>query len=315
MAPLSLKHPQCDRTVWKAMGSTVELVLTGGSPELITVARTRLDDLEKKWSRFLPDSEITRLNAAQGCAVRVSVDTMELIECALLGWRASDGRFDPTVGSVLVSLGYDRDLSALWGDGPVGLSGTKKEAGNSGGSLNQLVLSFASQELSAPENFFFDPGGIGKGLAADILCRELLAEGAEGVMVSIGGDVRIDGPSPLGSLWQVAVDLVSPDQTVVKYVDIEHGAVATSSTLRRRWDHDGVAVHHVIDPRTRQSADVAYPTVAAVAGAAWWAEVAATCVMLGGDALSETTTIMIDHDGNIHHDGKKIAWEMEKNDE
>ena len=39
----------------------------------------------------------------------------------------------------------------------------------------------------------FDPGGIGKGLAADLVATAAVDLGADGAMVSLGGDLRVAG--------------------------------------------------------------------------------------------------------------------------
>ena len=97
---------------FRAMGSEIHLVVMGDH-RLLDVARRRIDDLERKWSRFIPTSEISRLNANRGEPVAVSDDTFLLVRRALEGWRATGGRFDPTVLGDLVRAGYDRPFEAV----------------------------------------------------------------------------------------------------------------------------------------------------------------------------------------------------------
>ena len=65
--------------------------------------------------------------------------------------------------------------------------------------------------MTLPAGIRFDPGGIGKGLAADIVTEELIAAGAAGALVSVGGDVRVRGESPGGTAWDLAIDDASRD--------------------------------------------------------------------------------------------------------
>jgi thiamine biosynthesis lipoprotein len=60
------------------------------------------------------------------------------------------------------------------------------------------------------------------------------------------------------------------------------GAVCTSTTLRRRWQIDGMTMHHVIDPRTGRPtcSDLSFASV--IAGSARAAEVLAKSVLLAG---------------------------------
>ncbi|HEX9311537.1 MAG TPA: FAD:protein FMN transferase, partial [Actinomycetota bacterium] len=76
-----------------AMGTDVHVVLTGGSVDHLETARELVDDLERRWSRFRPDSEISRLNEAAGRPVRVSAETLALLRLALEGARITGGRF------------------------------------------------------------------------------------------------------------------------------------------------------------------------------------------------------------------------------
>ena len=98
---------------FRAMGSDGHLVVVGGSPGLVDLALDRIEQLEGRWSRFRPDSEISRLNACAGQPLRVSSDTVELVERATAAWRLSGGAFDPTVLGPLLRAGYDRSFGEL----------------------------------------------------------------------------------------------------------------------------------------------------------------------------------------------------------
>lgn len=76
--------------------------------------------LEDLWSRFIPTSEISRLNRARGRAVRVAPETRLLVRRAVEAWQSTSGRFDPTVYEALVAAGYDRtfDRIAVAAEGP-----------------------------------------------------------------------------------------------------------------------------------------------------------------------------------------------------
>src|SRR6059058_5503483 len=155
---------------FRAMGSEIHLVVMGDH-RLLDVARRRIDDLERKWSRFIPTSEISRLNANRGEPVAVSDDTFLLVRRALEGWRATGGRFDPTVLGDLVRAGYDRPFEAVVVSPGVGVSALRRDCGG-------IRLDVDASTVQLPAHTGFDPGGIGKGLAADLVAGELLAAGA-----------------------------------------------------------------------------------------------------------------------------------------
>ena len=125
----------------------------------------------------------------------------------------------------------------------------------------------------------FDPGGIGKGLAADLVTADLMAAGAVGVCVSVGGDVRVRGTAPGGTPWTIAVEhpLAAAPVTLVGLWD---GALATSSVLRRVWQAGGRPRHHIIEPDTGVPARTTADLASVIAGDGWLAEVLTKPVLL-----------------------------------
>ena len=264
------------------MGCSVEVLIVGGSPDLLDLARTSIDHLERCWSRFLPDSDISRLNHAAGSTVHIDPATVVLLGAMRDGWRATDGTFDPTLLAPLVGLGY----SASWHD-PATVTSLPHGA-TMRGDLDQLDLDAERCTARSPLGMCLDPGGIGKGLAADIVVGRLIEAGAVGASVSIGGDVAVRGAAPQPGGWLVGVsDPVSLD-IEIEQLRMLQGGVATSGTLRRCWHSDtGEAMHHLLDPQTGQPARHARQIVAVtvVAGTAAWAEVWTKAVMVRGAAM------------------------------
>ncbi len=257
-----------------AMGSETHLVVVGGDAGLVDVGRARIAQLEERWSRFLADSEISRLNAAAGSPLDVSDDTIALVTRAIEGWRFTGGTYDPTVLGAMLRAGYDRTFDEV--------------AASAASVMNDLFLACTDIEVDGntvtlPAGTGFDPGGVGKGLAADLVAVELREAGADGVCVNMGGDVRVSGVSPAGGDWGVAVQHVHQDAPLV-VVHVGEGAVATSTTLKRQWTVDGQRRHHLIDPRTGEPADTDLDHVTVVAGSAWAAEVLAKAVLIRGAA-------------------------------
>jgi thiamine biosynthesis lipoprotein len=254
------------------MGSDVHVVVVGDEA-LLFEARRRTGELERRWSRFLPGSEVSRLNAMAGNPVVVSPDTRLLVERALAGWRLTGGLFDPTVLGDVVRAGYDRSFELLDQDPGPGRSHAGRGAADVTVDEHGLVW--------LPDGVGLDPGGIGKGLAADLVCTELLAAGAAGACVNVGGDLRVMGESPTGLGW--CIDVEGPfDGVPIARVGLDDGGVATSSRMRRRWGSGTAARHHLIDPRTGDPATTRDPAVTVVAAEAWQAEVLAKATFLGG---------------------------------
>ena len=94
------------------MGTDAHIVVVGATPDHARRAVDRVADLERRWSRFRPDSEISQLNRNAGWPTIVSAETFELVAAAVNAWSATNGRFDPTVLQAMVANGYDRTLRA-----------------------------------------------------------------------------------------------------------------------------------------------------------------------------------------------------------
>ena len=140
----------------------------------------------------------------------------------------------------------------------------------------------------------FDPGGIGKGLAADLVVDLLLSRGARGALVSVGGDLRAEGEAPEGQGWVVAVaDPIEPDH-LISMLALDHGAVASTWRTKRAWSVDGTPRHHIIDPATGEPAKTGIAGVTVVSGAAWHAEVLAKAAFLAGP---ERAAALVDANG------------------
>jgi thiamine biosynthesis lipoprotein len=268
---------------WLAMGTTVTVRLAGrGAEDGLALAHRRIAELEACWSRFRPDSDVGRLNRAAGEAVPVHPETLELLDTARTWWQVTGGRFDPTVADALMAAGYDRDRAT--GHGPIG-------TGTPAPGLADLVVDRRSSTAALPEGVRIDLGGIGKGRTADLLAAELghLDHG----LVDLGGDLRVWGGAPEGHGWPVAVDDLR-DGSQLALLGLADGAVATSSTLVRRWRDGDREAHHLIDPRTGQPVEGEVVSVTVVAGRAAPAEVLAKAGIVTG-AVEAATALLAEH--------------------
>ncbi len=258
------------------MGSSCRVV----APDEMLARRAveLVEQLERTWSRFLPDSEVSAVNAASGKLTIVSEVTFELISHAERARRATNDVFNPLMLDQLRALGYDRS----WPTMSEGKVGTEAVVGP--GTNAAIELFPALRAVRLPEGASFDPGGIGKGLAGDMVAAALVAEGATSVQLELGGDVRVVGPSWGGGPWQVCVDDSDHDMSDAATVTLPEGGVATSSVIRRRWRRGNVEYHHLIDPCTGRSAATDLDAVTVVASTLWWAEVVAKVALVSGSA-------------------------------
>jgi thiamine biosynthesis lipoprotein len=279
------------------MGTRAHVIVTDGDESLLDLAERRIAQLEARWSRFRESSEISALNRAAGRPTVVSHDTALLVDRCVRAWRRTQGAFDPTVHDSMVDLGYDRDFAEVVAE-EIDRVGRPSPAPGLAGTVVDVERGL----VWLRPGVHLDPGGIGKGLAADLVCCELRTAGAEGVCVNLGGDLRVEGRAPGGSRWTVSVEDPFDGSREIARMGVVAGAVATTSRLRRTWRRGGEAVHHVVDPRTGAAAETTSVSVTVLARSAWWAEVAAKKALLAHDPIhgnGGASVIAVDEDGGV----------------
>src|SRR5439155_8490747 len=176
---------------WRALGSTVRVVVEGGD---IGRARSSVADLldlvDRTYSRFRPDSELSRVNARAEQSVPNSPLLAWTLDAALRAARLSQGLVDPTVGHAMRLTGYDRDFSrmnyaVLRTDAPV--MRLEPVPG-----WQSVELDRATPSVRIAPGVEIDLGSIGKAFAADLAASAALgASGARGALVSLGGDIAV----------------------------------------------------------------------------------------------------------------------------
>ena len=265
----------------RAMGSEGHLIVVGGPDGLAARAAERIEELESRWSRFRPDSEVCELTRRSGEWVDVSPDTVRLVERSIDAWYLTGASFDPTVLGAVVAAGYDRTMDEQRRMAPSSAVGATPARLPLVSLVGCTDIAIDGSRVRMPAGTGFDAGGIGKGLAADIVVEELMAAGAGGVCVNLGGDLRVEGVGPTGDSWTVAIEHPWQDRPIA-LVGLRSGAVATSTTLLRRWATSDGGAHHLIDPQTGMPSTTDVTLASVVCSEAWRAEVLAKAVLLRG---------------------------------
>ncbi len=255
------------------MGGRAQVVVVG-APDLTDWAVGRVAQLEERWSRFIPTSDVSRANRAAGAEVPVDADTVMLATTALRAHAETDGAYDPLLGDVMAQLGYDRTFDSVDPRTRPILSGPSR--------AGRLVVDDDRARLLVPSGCSFDPGGIGKGLAADLVTAGLADRGAEGALVNLGGDIRVWGEPPTEDGWVLSVDHPMEEGAELVRVVLADGAVASTSRLRRCWGPPEARAHHLVDPATRRPADNGVAAVTVFAGTGWRAEAFTKAAFLAG---------------------------------
>jgi thiamine biosynthesis lipoprotein len=293
-----------------AMGAYADLMIVGGDGRALAGwAADRLNELEARWSRFLPDSELNVLHARAGAGpAAASPDLTDAVGRALSLWYVSDGLFDPTVRGALEAIGYDRTFRDIAPEGPDLLALPPPAPG-----CARIRVDRENGSITLPDGIALDLGGLGKGLAADIVASGLVERGATGACVGLGGDVRVAGSPIEGEAWRIRVEDPFDESRTLCTRALRDEAIVTSTTRFRHWTRGARKLHHIIDPATGAPAARGVTAVIAQSDEAWWAEgVAKAAVVAGvepGLALLErlgVAALVVDTSGG-HHSTR--AWD------
>jgi thiamine biosynthesis lipoprotein len=252
-------------------------------------ARAIAEEVHRRLTRFDPDSDLCRLNADPRELVPAGPIVRRFAEAVRWAGEASGGLVDATCLPAVEAAGY-RDHwtpetgTAGWAAGePADWRPAWAQVGVEGDAVRR------------PPGTRLDSGGLGKGLAADLMAAALSACGAWAI--DCGGDLRIGGLEGL----QRPVDIAGPDGGApIHRLHVARGAVATSGVTRRAW----AGGHHLIDPRTGRPADTGIVQVTALARTGLEAEVRAKTALLAGPGQLRDTLagggLYVTTDGAVH---------------
>jgi thiamine biosynthesis lipoprotein len=246
----------------------------------IEILHQELERIDRAASRFRVDSEIAVVQRAEGRPVTISSSLVEAVSVALRVAEATDGAVDPTVGNAMNRLGYDRDFAQIAG----GVLGSLPEESPVVG-WRSIKLDRANRTLRVPPGTLIDLGATAKALTADRIAQRVSVTLGCGVLVSLGGDIAVGGPSPSGG-FRVGLADVSGDVEACETVAIASGGLATSGIMSRRWRLGHHIVNHIVDPSTGLSPMPAWRTVTVTAESCVDANAASTAAMVkGADAI------------------------------
>ena len=260
-----------------AMGSPGLIRVDGVPPELATPAAqammAEIARIEARYSRYRPDSELSRLNriAAAGGTAILDNEAAALVDYAFACHRKSGGLFDVTAGI----------LRRAWD-----FTASRPPAAQSVATLLPLVglgkLAWTPPALTfRVPGMELDFGGIGKEYAVDRAAEIALAHGLGHVLVDLGGDIRAIGPRADGAPWPIGIRHPREPERLAARLPLCRGAVATSGDYERFIEADGRRYCHILDPRTGWPAE-GMSAVTVLADSCMVAGSVATIAMLRG---------------------------------
>jgi FAD:protein FMN transferase len=212
------------------LGTIVEIKLLNST--FFNICFEEIERIEKTYSRFLKDSELTRLNCSLKSWQAISNEFIFLIEKGINLNKETDGNFDITLKSTLDSIGYDAEYSF--------------KPKNVSSSLIKKIKEKTQKPILIKQNKVFvrkqiEFGGFGKGYALDQVASLLERKKVKKYYLNAGGDIYAKGD------WTILLEHPDDPSRVIGQIKLDGMALASSAPNRRKWGQ----YHHLINAKTK----------------------------------------------------------------
>ena len=243
------------RQARRVMGSLAEIQVYHPDPQVavraMTAALDEMDRVDRLLSNYQPETELSRMNRlAAKAPFQASPELFEFVKRCHAYFAESLGTFDPTMGPLVRAWGF-------FTPHPVRPSMSDAASARARAGFDKVRLDEASHAVSyAVEGLELDPGGIGKGYAADRAAAVLRQFGITSALVSAGGSTLYAVGHPPGrDGWKLAVRDPATPATSLRFVTLRDGAISTSGISDRFIEVDGHRYGHIFDPRSGEPAE------------------------------------------------------------
>jgi len=251
-----------------------------GAEALQEKIEQRLEDLNRIFSTYRRDSEISRFNRVDriGEPVGVSVEFVRVMEAGRRIYRLTGGAWDGTVDPLVRLWGFHDKGDALTVPPPEEIEARRRQVG-----FHFIDIVSDRSLAKRRADVSVDLASIAKGYAVDQIAAMLDGLGIARHLVEIGGEVRATGQKPGGAPWKVGInrpDPESPSDSIYRVVDMVDRAMATSGDYRNFFERDGIVYAHVIDPRNGAPASTGVVSATVLADECTFADGLATALMV-----------------------------------
>ncbi|WP_213815966.1 FAD:protein FMN transferase [Glaciihabitans sp. dw_435] len=197
------------------------------SANIVQAINARIDEFDRTYSRFRPDSLVTRINTTPGVWT-LPADAPALLNLYRWLYERTDGAVSPLVGERMENLGYDSAYSL-----------TPRTTSVRVPSWDDAI-SWDGETLTTVRPVLLDVGAAGKGYLVDIVAGILLDHGIGSFVVDASGDLLHRGDAPLS----VALEDPRDATRAIGVYELQNAALCASASNRRAW---GNGLHHIID--------------------------------------------------------------------
>ena len=246
------------------------------SGQVFNAVLAEMQRLEDILSAHVTGSDVSRVDAAAGVEpVKVSLETLEVIQTALDYAELTEDTFDITLAPIL----------GLYNFTP----GEESKPTRWQLETSLPLVNWRRVEVDHTEGTVFlrdvgmkmDLGGIAKGYIVDRTAEILREFGLDYGVINAGGDISVLGPKPDGTPWRVGIKNPDRPENLYAVAEINGGSIVSSGDYERYFDQGDVRYHHIIDPATGLPAQ-GLRSVTVIAPTAELADLLSTAIFVMG---------------------------------
>ena len=285
------------------LNTVVEITIYDRDPKnLVNELFKEIQTMEDRYSRYVPDSEISKINNNPVTAVNVSEDTLELIEQSLFFSTISDGLFDISIGPLVDIWGINQENPKVPSQAEIDSAKEKID-------FRKISLNKENRTVSVADGMSIDTGGIAKGFITDRLMSILREKNIDSALLNLGGNLYLHGTKPDGSLWNVGIrNPYGLQGDYIGIVSVKDISIVTSGIYERYFEEDGKRYHHILNPKTGYPEDNELASVSIFSSSSVLCDgLSTTCFLLGLsdgmeliESLDDVEAIMVTRDKKVY---------------
>lgn len=289
---------------FRARSMNTDVMTAGLSPDEAVEVFQWFETIEKQFSRFLPGSELSRVNQNAGKETPVSERFIQLFYEALQYYEQTEGIFTPFLGFYMNRLGYGQTFEKIHAEN---LTTDNTEAPDHDPN-EPITVDIDRRTVKVNLRNTLDFGGIAKGWSVQQIAGKMMLNSSAG-LVDAGGDIMAWNTEDCKNPWLVGVAHPYSDQDSVAKLWLKGQAgIATSSIVKRHWKKLNRSFHHIIDPRTGLPAQSDCIQATVIGKELVPAEVYAKCLLILGSREGpvwlekrrpELAYILLDKEGRL----------------
>jgi thiamine biosynthesis lipoprotein len=245
---------------------------------------TQLGALEAELSATREDSDIFRIDRAEGQPVEVRASVSELLSDALELCRITGGALDITAYPAVKAWGFTTGEHRV---------PDEEELAALAAKIDYAAVGSDGPTVTLPAGMELDVGAVAKGYAGDLLAEAVRTNDISSALLDLGQSTIVAiGTKPGGKPWRIGIRDPA-GESYLAVVELTDMSLGTSGGYQRYFEEDGVVYWHILDPDTAAPARSGLASVTVVAPSALLCDGLSTALFVMG--LEEGAQFWRDH--------------------